>query len=582
MCRLEFRFTILCFFFLNVISFAQISNPRQPAEWEEVSAILMEADLQMAFPTLWDEAIDPFIKVAQACIDEQIELYVIDPDTGGNFGKTRFVEMDTVFSNRGITSPLIHIIHVNKPFDNFPWARDNGPYSIYENQTGTLYFGGFHEDSAASFFSQYIGGNFIALPRLNNDPYYYDGGNWVTDGHGTFNICNTTASSFTNGLMQPPIISFAYLGSQKTLNVTGVDVHADYWLKLIDEETFVIGFIPLSNYDDDPMGPRNSQTFIDSGVTDIKAYLKSTFGRKFKFFPIQNAPSFDVTSINTTYFTEVASYTNSLIINKKVLVPQYTYQPYDSIALSAYKNMMPGYDVIGVNCRQYAVGGGGLHCITREIYADNPIYIRHGWLPDSLNQTTDYRIDATLISTGGIASASLFWTTDTSIGFSEIAMTATGNDNYQAFIPGQSYGTTINYYITATNNNGKTISKPMVAPDGYFKTLIDPDGTTGIPEPMTGEIPQEFTLNQNYPNPFNPNTTISFSLAKSSDVKVQVFSITGQLVKTLANQKYISGFHSVVWDGTNEQGEQQASGIYFYRLKIGEKFIQTKQMLLLK
>jgi agmatine deiminase len=575
-------FQLLMCLALSIDAWAQVANPRHPAEWEEVSAVLMEADLQMAFPTLWDEAIDPFIKVAQACIDEEVDFYVIDPDTGGNWGQTQFVNMDTVFSNRGLVSPLIHVIHVNKPFDIFPWARDNGPFSIYEDQVGTLYFGGFNEDSAAAFFSQYVSGNFINLPRINTDPFYYDGGNWLTDGHGTFNICNTTASSFANGLVQPPIQSFAYLGSQKTLNVTGVDVHADYWLKLINEETFVIGFLPPSNYVDDPRGYQNHQAFIDSGVTDIKAYLQSACGRSFKFYPIQNAPSFDEVTINTTYFTEVASYTNSLIINRTVLVPQYTYEPYDSIALKSYREIMPGYKVVGVNCRQYAVGAGGLHCITHEIYADNPIYIRHAWLPDSLNQITDYQIEATIISTGGIASASVFWTADTSTGFDEIAMASTGNDNYRAFIPGQSYGTTIYYYVSATNNNGKIISKPIVAPDGYFKTLIDAGGVTRLPEETIVEIPREFTLSQNYPNPFNPITTITFSLPRSGHAKLQIFNVAGERARILIDQKYGGGTYSVVWDGTNDRGDLQSTGIYFYQLKVEDKFIQTKQMLLLR
>lgn len=577
------RIAILCFCLINVTGYAQITNPRHPAEWEEVSAVLMEADLQMAFPTLWEEAIDPFIKVAQACIDEEVDLYVIDPDTGGNFGKTRFVNMDTVFSNRGLISPYIHVIHVNRGFDNFPWARDHGPYTIYENEVGSTYYGGFDDDSAAAFFSHYVGGNFITLPRVNSDPFYYDGGNWVTDGHGTFNICNTYASSFPNGLVQPPITPFVYLGSQKTLNVTGVDVHADYWLKLIDEETFVIGYLPPSNYDDDPRGYQNSQAFIDSGVTDIKTYLQSGFGRSFKFYPIQNAPSFDDVSINTTYFTEVSSYTNSLIINKTVLVPQYVYQPFDSLALEFYKNLMPGYKVTGVNCRQYAVGAGGLHCITREIYADNPIYIKHAWLPDSLNKTTDYQIDAIVMSSGGISSASLFWTTNPNIGFDEIPMTATGNENYMAFIPGQNYGTTVSYYITATNNNGKIISKPLVAPEGYFKTLIDPGGVTGVEEKeIAGELPGEFTLSQNYPNPFNPSTTIQFSLTKNVNVMLQIFNIRGQLVNTLLNQTFTAGSHSIDWHGRDEKGTLQPSGIYFYRITIDDQIEKSRQMVLLR
>jgi agmatine deiminase len=562
---------------------SQITNPRHPAEWEEVSAILMEGDLLIAYPTLWDEAIDPFIKVAHACIDEGVNLYVIDPDTGAANYSTQFVNMDTVFSNRGLISPFIHIIHVHNAFDNFPWARDNGPYTIYENQVGTKYFGGFSDDSAAAFLAQYVGENFIPLPRVNSDPFYYDGGNWVTDGHGTFNICNTTASSFVNGVVEPPILSFAYLGLQKTLNVTGVDVHADYWLKLIDEETFVTGYLPRSNYDKDPLGYRNSQAYIDSGVTDIKTYLQSVFGRGFKFHPIQNAPSFNDGTINTTYLTEVASYTNSLIINKTVLVPQYTYEPYDSLALMTYRYLMPGYNVIGVNCRQYAVGAGGLHCITREIYADNPIYIRHPWLPDSLNQTTDYRIEALVMSTGGIASVSLFWTTDTSTGFNEIAMMPIGNDNYQAFIPGQDYGITINYYITTTNNSGKIISKPMVAPKGYFKTLIDPGGVTGVGEkPIAGEIPQEFSLNQNYPNPFNPQTIIHYNIPKSAHVELKIFNIQGQLIQSLVDEIKPAGSYRAIWDGKNKKGISQASGVYFYQLRANDKFVETKRMLLLR
>jgi hypothetical protein len=92
----------------------------------------------------------------------------------------------------------------------------------------------------------------------------------------------------------------------------------------------------------------------------------------------------------------------------------------------------------------------------------------------------------------------------------------------------------------------------------------------------------ENKLFPNYPNPFNPTTTINFSVKKNSNVKLQIFNITGQLITTLVDQKYSSGSHSVVWDAKNEHGELQPSGIYFYRLKIGDKFVQTKRMLLLK
>jgi agmatine deiminase len=570
---------VLPFLFSFIISttiFPQISNPRYPAEYEEVSGILMEADLQIAFPTLWDECIDPFIKAAEACINENVHLYVIDPDTGGSF-TTRFVNMDTVFSNRGLVSPFIHIIHVNNTFDTFPWARDNGPFTIYENSVGEIYYAGYDGDSTAAYFSQYIGGNFIKLPKVSNDILYYDGGNWLTDGHGTFNICNTTSSTFTNGLMQPPITPFGeYLGIQKTLNVTGVDVHVDYWLKLINEETFVIGYLPPSNYDDDPRGYYDYQAYIDSGVADIKRNLVSAFGRDFKFYPIQNAPSFDDVHINTTYFSEVASYTNSLIINKTVLVPQYTSLPYDTVALNIYRSIMPGYNVVGVNCRQYAVGAGGLHCITREIYADNPIYIKHAWLPDSLNQTNDYQIDAAVTSNGGIASVSLFWTTDINNEFKEIMMTQIDDDNYRGFIPGQAYGTNIYYYLSATNNNGKTISKPIVAPEGYFKTLIDPGNVNDIPETAEKDTREDYSLDQNYPNPFNSSTIIKYQISSPCLVTIKIYDILGNEITTLVNEKKDKGNYVVNYNANN-----LASGIYFYRMLAGN-MVSTKKLILMK
>ncbi|NQV19234.1 MAG: T9SS type A sorting domain-containing protein [Armatimonadetes bacterium] len=80
----------------------------------------------------------------------------------------------------------------------------------------------------------------------------------------------------------------------------------------------------------------------------------------------------------------------------------------------------------------------------------------------------------------------------------------------------------------------------------------------------------------NYPNPFNPTTTISFSLQNNSNVELSVYNIKGQLVETLVNDYKPAGEHSIVWNAEN-----QASGIYFYKLKAGE-YSKTKKMLLLR
>jgi hypothetical protein len=94
-------------------------------------------------------------------------------------------------------------------------------------------------------------------------------------------------------------------------------------------------------------------------------------------------------------------------------------------------------------------------------------------------------------------------------------------------------------------------------------------------------IPGEYHLFQNYPNPFNPVTTIHFSLVKPQRVKLEIFNLSGQRVRTLISRRMASGMHEVKWDSRNAFGHAMGSGIYFYRIRAGE-FVETRKMVLLK
>jgi hypothetical protein len=97
-----------------------------------------------------------------------------------------------------------------------------------------------------------------------------------------------------------------------------------------------------------------------------------------------------------------------------------------------------------------------------------------------------------------------------------------------------------------------------------------------------GVVPDMITqLNSNYPNPFNPTTTISFNLAKDTDVTLQVYNIKGQLVNTLINETYTAGEHSVVWNGKDKRGSTVSSGVYLYKLKTTDH-TDVKRMMLIK
>jgi len=94
-------------------------------------------------------------------------------------------------------------------------------------------------------------------------------------------------------------------------------------------------------------------------------------------------------------------------------------------------------------------------------------------------------------------------------------------------------------------------------------------------------VPDVFALHQNYPNPFNPVTTIRFDIPQESHVRMDVYNVMGQRVRTLMNGTMQPGFHAVRWDGTNDMGKSLASGMYIYRIQ-SSKFTSVKKLVLMK
>lgn len=91
----------------------------------------------------------------------------------------------------------------------------------------------------------------------------------------------------------------------------------------------------------------------------------------------------------------------------------------------------------------------------------------------------------------------------------------------------------------------------------------------------------KFELKQNFPNPFNPFTTIQFNLFKPDNVKLEIYNVDGQLIKTLLEQELPPGQHEVIWDGTDNLNRKVTSGVYLYRLKTNDNEL-TEKMVLIK
>lgn len=123
----------------------------------------------------------------------------------------------------------------------------------------------------------------------------------------------------------------------------------------------------------------------------------------------------------------------------------------------------------------------------------------------------------------------------------------------------------------------------------YFVQSIDFSGNLSQPsevaqitiisvsnEIQLESVPREFLLFQNYPNPFNPSTKIRFDIPEASVVKIEVYNLLGQKMKTLVNAQKTAGVHTVTFDAAD-----LSSGMYIYKIEAGS-FVQVKRMTLIK
>jgi hypothetical protein len=94
-------------------------------------------------------------------------------------------------------------------------------------------------------------------------------------------------------------------------------------------------------------------------------------------------------------------------------------------------------------------------------------------------------------------------------------------------------------------------------------------------------LPEFFTLHQNYPNPFNPNTQIQYALPTDANVSIAIYDLVGRKIRTLVNEQVKAGYHSTLWNATNDMGSPVSAGVYIYTITAND-FRDVKKMILLK
>lgn len=118
-------------------------------------------------------------------------------------------------------------------------------------------------------------------------------------------------------------------------------------------------------------------------------------------------------------------------------------------------------------------------------------------------------------------------------------------------------------------------------PDGGQVMFMEMQFSMPVPNDDPAVPNVTYMLHQNYPNPFNPETTISFDMPKAGFANLSIYNVKGQLIKNLINENLDFGRHSVVWNGTDNNGKPVTSGLYLYRLTTNG-VTETKKMMLMK
>ena len=541
------------------------SNPYPPtdpvrgmAEWEKLDGIMIA----------WTSYYDILVRIIDYA-QEEGKVYIVCQDSN---------QVKNYLTYQGV--PLKNLKFLIEDFDTI-WCRDYGPWSAYSEIDDSHYIIDWiynrprpSDDTVPAAFADFMGLEAFEATQSPND-LVHTGGNLMVDGHGTaFSSELILEENSSKSEAEIDDIMNDYLGVKRYIKMPVLPYdeihHIDMHMKLLDEETLLVGEYP-SGVADGPQIEANLQYVLDNFTT--------CYGNPYRVVRIPMPP--DASGLYPDQGGDYRTYTNSVIINKTVIVPTYEEQ-YDSTALRIYREAMPGYHIVGIDCNEIITSLGAIHCITKEVGAPDPIFIAHNPLRHATVTEKAVDVYAQIKNNSGIDSALTFWSTDTSAGFTRLSMQAVNNDSFYTQIPAQAAGTTVFYYLRAVSQNGNRINKPPVAPAGLFSyTVQSPSAVTWDSRPA----PHTFRLFQNTPNPFRAgytgaNTSIRYQLASAGHVKLSIYNLLGQKINTLYEGYQTQGIKRITWNGQNDYGSPVSAGVYFYCLKTEHGIFSRKMIII--
>lgn len=508
------------------------AHPRAPAEWEELQGLAIT----------W---VDGFWEIQAEIVRnarKEVEVYIV---TGNEAQvKARLDSRNVDYSS--------NVSFVNGSYNSI-WIRDFGPNSVYINDVDSLIFVDwiynrprYLDDKVPQVIGGFMGVQVVELATAPDD-LVHTGGNFMSNGHGQGfssnlvldeNGSNNEWGSSNHDADDVNDIMERYMGITEYVKMTNLPFdaihHIDMHMKLVDEETLIMGEYPEGVAD----GPQ-----IEANLQYVLDQFRTNYDRPFRVVRMPMPP--DGNGRYPDNFGDYRTYANAIMINKIVLVPTYE-QQYDDVALGIWRETLPGHDIVGINCNDIIPLSGALHCITKEIGVADPIWVSHMPIRHPQHDVGDsWLINATVKHRDSIAAVTAYYSID-GAPYDSLSLERVGTDEW--FVDGidvLSVGDSVTYYLAATSINGKVVEKPLTGSLGGGWRFVNEMVAVGDVSQSAIQVGDVF------PNPASAMTAVPLNLNESRHVRARLIDQLGRQVFSIYNDEYPSSKTHLFFDASD-------------------------------
>ncbi len=511
------------------------AGTRNPTEYEPMSGVLVRWPLGVPYRLL-------------DSLSDHTKLWMVVSSANQS-------SCQTGLTNNGVN--MANVGYVLTSTDSY-WIRDYGPWFVMkpDGRPGIFDFAYNRPRPLDDAVPGAIGAAW-GVP-VYSSALVHTGGNYMSGGHGqsmSTNLVydeNDSSNAWVDGQM------LQYLGVDDYVTMADPQVsyidHIDCWAKILSPTKILVLQVPPSHED-----------YAD--LEAAAAYLATV--------PNHYGGNWEV---HRVYSSGDEGYTNSLIVNDRVYVPIWN-TGNDAAAIQAYQQALPGFKIIGV----YSSGWentDALHCRTMGVTDTAMLWISH--IPVAAAQPAGQPVNIKSLirchPNNDLTYHKCFYRFGTSGAFDSLSMAPAGSDSFEAQIPGAAAGDTVEYYIAAKDNSGRSEQQPRFAPATWFhRYAAMATGTAGsLIGPSAGTV-----AIRAMPNPFQQLTTLDYQITRPGLACLAVYNAAGKRVRTLVSGWHTQGRHSVSWDGRDGTGRQAGSGVYFVRLSTAG-FEATIRLIMIK